>query len=107
MTFDLISVLESKTELMTVDEVASIFSISKGTVNRMIRTRKIPSFLIGGNRKFDPAQLIRWVVKKNPKIMDGRGNQGRSETAIEAGHPLSKEKAPAPQKSKGKSFVFR
>jgi len=75
MAFDIISALESKTGLLTVNDVASILSISTGTVNRMIRTRKIPSFLVGGNRKFDPAQLIRWVVKKNPKIMDGRNVQ--------------------------------
>ena len=72
--FDLIGALESKTELMTVDEVSGVFSISLSTVNRMIATRKIPSLLIGGNRKFDPTQLIRWVIKKNPKIMEGRAS---------------------------------
>jgi excisionase family DNA binding protein len=80
MAFDIITALEEKTGLLTVNDVASVFSISTATVNRMVRTRKIPSFLIGGKRTFDPAQLTRWIIKKNPRIMDGRTSSTSSKT---------------------------
>jgi excisionase family DNA binding protein len=72
VAFDIITALEQKTGLITVPEVAEVFSLSTSTVNKMIATRKIPSMLIAGSRRFDPAQLIRWIIKKNPKIMEGR-----------------------------------
>lgn len=70
--FDLIAILESKTSLMTVPEVSELFRVSRSTVQRLVDDRILPSFLIGGQRRFDPAQLARWVSKRNPGIMDGR-----------------------------------
>ena len=58
--FDLISVLEQKTTLLTASDVAEVFSISLRTVKRLVAKRTIPSFLVGGQRRFDPAQLARW-----------------------------------------------
>ena len=70
--FDILKTLESKEELLTVSEVAKLFSVSKRTIDRMVADRTIPSFLIGGMRRFDPGHLHRWMVKRSPKINEGR-----------------------------------
>ena len=73
--FDLLTVLESKTNLLTIPDVAKILGISQSSVHRLIAKRQIPSFLLGGMRRFDPAQLHRWIIKKNKDITEGRESQ--------------------------------
>ena len=70
--FDIITVLEEQTSLLSIPEVARIFRVSPRTVERHVKERKIPSLLLFGSRKFDPAQLARWVIKRNPKLLEGR-----------------------------------
>jgi excisionase family DNA binding protein len=66
--FDLLGELESQTGLLTVEEVAAIFRISKFTVYRMVKRKQIPCLLIGGSRRFDPKTLGYWARKKDPML---------------------------------------
>ncbi|HTV16108.1 MAG TPA: helix-turn-helix domain-containing protein [Acidobacteriaceae bacterium] len=70
--FDVLSELESKRGLMTPQEVADLFRISKRTVQRLIERRELPTLLIGGQRRIDPAALYRHLKRKNPMLARGR-----------------------------------
>ena len=66
--FDLLGELDRCSRLMTVDEIARLFRISKFTVYRMVRLRQIPSFVVGGSRRFDPKSISYWLRKKDPTL---------------------------------------
>lgn len=59
---------------LTVSEVAKMFNVSKSTVGRLMDTRKIPFFKIGGVIRFskeDVDQYLednKWDWAKHPKI---------------------------------------
>jgi excisionase family DNA binding protein len=50
-----------------------MLDISERTLRKMVAERTIPSMLVGGKRKFDPAALHRWVVMLCPEMARGRG----------------------------------
>jgi excisionase family DNA binding protein len=66
-TWSLISALDSFYGLMTVDDVAEVLGISKFTVYRMAQKKQLPSLVIGGSRKFDPAALAMHFRKRSPE----------------------------------------
>src|SRR5437899_452654 len=66
--FDLLGELERYSGLMSVEEVASLFRVSKFTVYRMVQRRQIPSLIIGGSRRFDPKSLSFWLRKKDSTL---------------------------------------
>ena len=65
--FDLFSALEQQQELMTPKEVAKLLRVSHRSVQRMVAGSELPSMLVGGQRRFCPAQLHRHFAKKNPQ----------------------------------------
>lgn len=70
--FDFISALEQSTAMLTVDQVAALLKISNQSVRRMVSSRQIPSFRVGGHRRFDPKVLYWWYVKKHPDALRAR-----------------------------------
>jgi excisionase family DNA binding protein len=66
--FDLLAALEQRERLMDTREVADLLTVSPRTVQRMVREPDFPSLLIGGQRMFDPSQLHRYFVRKNPTL---------------------------------------
>jgi excisionase family DNA binding protein len=65
--WSLIATIESYNRLMTIKDVMQLLSLSKTTVYRMAQRKQIPSLIIGGCRKFDPAALGRHFRKKSPE----------------------------------------
>lgn len=63
--FDLFQKLEEQEKLMNKKQVAELLDVTPRTVERMIDSG-LPSILIGGQRRFDPAQLHRYFSRKNP-----------------------------------------
>jgi excisionase family DNA binding protein len=59
---------KAKLGLLTVEEVAAIFRLSKFTDYRMVKRKQIPCLLIGGSRRFDPKTLGYWARKKDPML---------------------------------------
>lgn len=61
-------------KFLTVKEVAELFNVSVGTVNRLMNSRKIAFFHIGGLIRFseeDVKQFLEdnfWDWSKQPKI---------------------------------------
>jgi excisionase family DNA binding protein len=70
--FDLLSQLEAKNGLMKMDEVAQLFSVSRRTIERMVADSEIPSLLVAGQRRFDPASLHRYINRKSPMLARDR-----------------------------------
>ena len=51
--------------LLGVEQVAQILGVEVGHVHSQARSRKIPSVMVGKYRKFSPAQLKKWLDRKN------------------------------------------
>jgi excisionase family DNA binding protein len=47
--------------LWKFEDVAEYLSVSPSHVRRLVSQRKIPSFKIGGSRRFDPLAVKEWV----------------------------------------------
>jgi excisionase family DNA binding protein len=67
--FSTIAFLSSFRRMMTVEEVADLLNTSTDTVYRMARRKQIPSALVGGSRRFDPAAIAVWLGKKDPSMI--------------------------------------
>lgn len=52
---------------MSVEDVAEVLDVSKFSVYRMAAKKQLPSLVIGGQRKFDPAALAMHFRKKSPE----------------------------------------
>lgn len=65
--WSLVAHLETFQRLLTIDDVAQVLQLSKTTVYRMAQRKQLPSLLIGGSRKFDPAALAMHFRKKSPE----------------------------------------
>lgn len=42
-------------------DAAAFLSLSRPTIERLVRRKEIPSYKIGGRRLFDKEELVRWV----------------------------------------------
>jgi excisionase family DNA binding protein len=65
--WSLIAAIEAHRGLLTIDDVAAVLQISKSTAYRMAQRKQLPSLIIGGVRKFDPAALSMHFRKKSPE----------------------------------------
>jgi excisionase family DNA binding protein len=65
--WSLVAAIEAHRGLMTVDEVATVLGVSVYTLYRMAQRKQIPSLVIGGSRRFDPAALAMHYRKKSPE----------------------------------------
>ena len=70
--FSILNALSSFRRLLTVDEVADLLSISSCTLYRMAQRKQIPSLIISGSRRFDPATIAAWLAKKRTATCNGR-----------------------------------
>lgn len=65
--WSLIATIESYNRLMTIDDVVEVLGLSRSTVYRIAQKKQIPSLIIGGCRRFDPAALGLHYRKKSPE----------------------------------------
>lgn len=65
--WSLIATIESYDRLMVIEDVMQVLGLSKSTVYRMAQRKQIPSLIIGGVRKFDPAALGMHFRRKSPE----------------------------------------
>jgi excisionase family DNA binding protein len=74
--FGLLEFLEGCNDgLLPFGVVREALKVSERTLRKMVAEKTIPSLLIGGLRRFDPATLHRWAVKRCPEMAKGRGIQ--------------------------------
>ncbi|MEX0804808.1 MAG: helix-turn-helix domain-containing protein [Candidatus Binatia bacterium] len=50
--------------LLTLDEAATLLHVSKRTLQRMIKTRELPAFKVGGQWRLRESQLRQWVENR-------------------------------------------
>jgi excisionase family DNA binding protein len=65
--FDFISALEQTNGLLSVGDLAKMSKVSEKTIRRMVASGELPSVLWGGQRRFDPAVIQRWYIKRSPE----------------------------------------
>ena len=60
--------IEIKNKLLTPDQLADFLNISKTTIYRLIDSRKIPFYKIGGSIRFDKKDIMNYLQesKINP-----------------------------------------
>jgi excisionase family DNA binding protein len=71
MPFSVIHTLRSAKGMLSVDDVANLLGLSRFTIYRMAQRRQIPCLLIAGSRRFDPASLTAWLIRKEPQLEAG------------------------------------
>ncbi len=50
--------------LLTIGEVAQTLRVSRRTIRRLIATRALPCVRVGGQLRFDPADVVRFVTAR-------------------------------------------
>jgi excisionase family DNA binding protein len=56
--------LDTRTNALTVSEVAELLSISQRQVYKLAASNRIPSFKIGGSVRFDPSAFAAWLRQR-------------------------------------------
>lgn len=56
-------------DVLTIDELASYLKISKSTLYKIVRERKIPCQKVGRHWRFRKVAIDQWLEEKTP---DGR-----------------------------------
>lgn len=51
-------------KLITIDDVADLFNVSKTTVYRMVQSRILPFYRIGGNLRFDEQEMLDYLERQ-------------------------------------------
>jgi excisionase family DNA binding protein len=57
-------------EVLTLNEAAALFRISRRTMFRMIEKKEIPAFKIGGQWRFKRDYLLR-IIEQGAEILEG------------------------------------
>jgi excisionase family DNA binding protein len=55
--------IERMKRALTADELAEILTVSRITIFKMAKARRIPSFRIGTCVRFDPRSVAQWLRK--------------------------------------------
>jgi excisionase family DNA binding protein len=63
---------EKKSEVMTVEELSTLFSVPVRTIVRMAKEGKIPSLKIGGKWRFERETISRWMKESSARKKKGR-----------------------------------
>jgi len=59
-------------------DAAIFLSLSKPSLDRLVRRKEIPSYKIGGRRLFDREELVEWVkAHKDPKEVKSSSRKRR------------------------------
>lgn len=62
---DTIEIIESRTSLLTVEELGEYTSISPKTLYRYIKNRKLPAIRIGGCVRLNPHTTAEWLRSRH------------------------------------------
>jgi excisionase family DNA binding protein len=56
--------INGKSRAMTVNDVATLLTISERQVYKLVAERRIPYFKISGSIRFDPVAVASWLRQK-------------------------------------------
>jgi excisionase family DNA binding protein len=58
--------VEPASEIMTADEVAALLKVSRQTVYKLVKRKKLPGFRLGGDFRFRRSDIYKLTMKKKP-----------------------------------------
>ena len=56
--------VQNKSRALTVNELATLLSVSERQIYKLAAEHRIPCFKIGGSIRFDPAAIANWLRQK-------------------------------------------
>ena len=56
--------LSTQKSAMKAEELASLLNCHKSKIYQMVKTNKIPHFMVGSMLRFDPGEISKWLSKK-------------------------------------------
>ncbi|MGH7823969.1 MAG: helix-turn-helix domain-containing protein [Candidatus Binatia bacterium] len=56
--------------LLTLAEAAGLLQVSIRTLQRMIRSKKLPAFKVGGQWRIRESQLQQWVERRENSVTE-------------------------------------
>ena len=62
----------SDTDLLTLQEVADFFRVSKTTIYRMVQSRIVPFYKIGGNLRFKKGEMLEYLESQRVRPIEER-----------------------------------
>lgn len=65
--------LNEKYHFLTLEQAAAMLQVSKRTLNRLIRRRKMPGLKIGGQWRVPEGPFMKWVeaqIVSNSQLLD-------------------------------------
>lgn len=79
---DLITRLAKRRKLLTLNELARLFGVTRGTVHKYVKERRIPYRRIGIQYRFDPRVVAAWLRREyywpDEKSVENPPSQGVS-----------------------------
>lgn len=57
-------------KLLSKKELASYLGVSKSTIERLVRGRKIPFYRIGGSVRFSIDEVMAYIQKNRVEVID-------------------------------------
>jgi excisionase family DNA binding protein len=73
--------MESKLDqirLLTLAEAAELLQVSVRTLQRMIRSKKLPAFKVGGQWRIRESQLQQWVEHRESSVTEEDNGSGET-----------------------------
>lgn len=65
--FEIMQSSQAHNSILTVGEVADYLKITEGPIKRLPGAKKIPSFKVGGCRRFSRADIDGWIREKSSR----------------------------------------
>jgi len=78
----IVKVLRERTKPMTVAEVAKLFWVTAGTVQKWARQKQIPCIRIGDTIRFDPTMLADWIELQATCTLPARAPGSRDDDQL-------------------------
>lgn len=59
----------SKSEILTINQVADYLKVTERTIYRLAAAKKIPAFKVGGTWRFSRADIDGWIKKQSMEAL--------------------------------------
>ena len=79
---------EKEKRFLSPTDAAVFLSLSKPSLDRLVRRKEIPSYKIGGRRLFDKEELIEWVKSHRDPRPPAKGFKGKPYSASPPSVPI-------------------
>jgi len=73
--------LREQTRPLGVKEVAELFDVGEGTIQRWVRRGEIPAIRVSDTIRFDPEMLADWIEQSSPAKEEPEAGTGQVEDA--------------------------